>query len=119
MAFNDACVIDYGEEELSMIAITFDTLKHVKILKAAGFTDQQAEGLSEAQALVFEKSFEDIATKRDLRELEVRLDAKLEKELSPIRVELAKIHGELATLRWGMAVIVGGVVALLLRSFFP
>jgi hypothetical protein len=46
--------------------IVFDTLEYAKKLKAAGFTEQQAEAL----AGMFENQ---IATKRDLRELEYRL----------------------------------------------
>jgi hypothetical protein len=51
-------------------AIVFDTLDYSKKLKAAGFTDQQAEVQAEALADMFENQ---IATKRDLRELESRL----------------------------------------------
>jgi hypothetical protein len=51
-------------------AIVFDTLEYSKKLKAAGFTDQQAEVQAEALADMFENQ---IATKRDLRELESRL----------------------------------------------
>jgi hypothetical protein len=51
-------------------AIVFDTLEYSKKLKAAGFTDQQAEIQAEALADMFENQ---IATKRDLRELEYRL----------------------------------------------
>ncbi len=51
-------------------AIVFDTLEYSKKLKAAGFTEQQAEIQAEALADMFENQ---IATKRDLRELESRL----------------------------------------------
>ena len=51
-------------------AIVFDTLEYAKKLKAAGFTEQQAEIQAEALADMFENQ---IATKRDLRELEYRL----------------------------------------------
>ncbi len=51
-------------------AIVFDTLEYSKKLKAAGFTEQQAEIQAEALADMFENQ---IATKRDLRELEYRL----------------------------------------------
>jgi len=51
-------------------SIVFDTLDYAKKLKAAGFTDKQAEVQAEALAEIFENQ---LATKRDLRELEYRL----------------------------------------------
>ncbi|MBF0624796.1 MAG: DUF1640 domain-containing protein [Magnetococcales bacterium] len=91
-----------------MTTIPFDTLKFANRMKAAGFSDRQAEAMAEAQAEVFDKNLDELANKRDLRELKLEMSA-----------DMAKIHGELATLRWGMAVTVGGVVALILKSFFP
>ncbi len=57
-----------------MSAIAFDTLAYAKKLKVAGFTEEQAEVQAEAMAeLVNEK----LATKRDLKELEMRLVLRL------------------------------------------
>ena len=56
---------------------TFDTLAYAKKLKAAGFTEDQAE--IQAQALV-EIIEERLATKQDLKELELHLKQDL-KEL--------------------------------------
>ncbi|MBF0134965.1 MAG: CCDC90 family protein [Magnetococcus sp. DMHC-1] len=95
-----------------MTAITFDTLKYVKTLKAAGFDEKQAEGLAEAQAEVFDKNLEDLATRRDLRDLGVRMDTKLEKELAPIRTDVAVI-------KWMFGIMMAGVLALILKAFFP
>lgn len=57
----------------------------------------------------------DLATRRDVelvrqevRELELRNDAKLE-----------EIKGDMKAVKWMLGVIVGGVIALLLKSFFP
>ncbi len=47
-------------------AIIFDTLAYSKKLKAAGFTEQQAEAQAETLAEVIETQ---IATKRDLQEI--------------------------------------------------
>ncbi|MEO5341396.1 MAG: CCDC90 family protein [Magnetococcus sp. MYC-9] len=91
-----------------MTAITFDTLKYANRLKSAGVPDKQAEVMAEMQAEVFDKNLDDLATKRDLKELELRMAA-----------DMAKIHGELATMRWGIAIIVGGIIALILKTFFP
>lgn len=58
-------------------ALAFDTLAYAKKLKAAGFTEEQAEVQAEALAEMFD---EQLATKhdikelaRDIKELELRL----------------------------------------------
>ena len=87
--------------EPSMTTITFDTLKFVETLKASGFDESQAKGMTTAIQEVQKSNLDTLATKADLKELELR------------------ITGELAILRWGMAVIVGGIIALILKAFFP
>jgi len=52
------------------ITATFDTLAYAKKLKAAGFTEAQAEIQAEALSQIIE---ERLATKQDLNELELRL----------------------------------------------
>ncbi|MBI5187230.1 MAG: DUF1640 domain-containing protein [Nitrospinae bacterium] len=51
-------------------AIAFDTHVYVKKLKAAGFTEEQAEVLASTQAELIDDR---LATKQDLKELEIRL----------------------------------------------
>ncbi len=51
-------------------SILFDTLAYAKKLKAVGFTEEQAEVQAEELASVID---ENLATKRDLKELELRL----------------------------------------------
>ncbi|MBU1932114.1 CCDC90 family protein [Patescibacteria group bacterium] len=53
-----------------MATTTFNTLAYAKKLKAAGFTEEQAEVQAEAFAEIIE---EKLATKRDLKEMELRL----------------------------------------------
>ncbi len=53
-----------------MRAIVFDTFAYAKKLKSAGFTEEQAEVQAEALAGLVN---EQLATKRDLQELEMRL----------------------------------------------
>lgn len=65
-----------------MTVLAFDTHAFVKKLKEAGFSESQAEAQADAliKALVqFRKEMhlDELATKRDLRELELRLEAKL------------------------------------------
>lgn len=71
-----------------MTAIAFDTLKYAKRLKEAGFTETQAEVLAAAQAELIE---DNLATKRDLKELEHRLAAKLYRALALQTFALAGI----------------------------
>jgi hypothetical protein len=52
----------------------FDTLAFVKRLSAAGMQTRQAEALAEA---LREHAFDDVATKADLKELELRLTLRI------------------------------------------
>jgi len=53
---------------------TFDTLTYAKKLREAGFSERQAEAQAEALRAVVE---DNLATKRDLKELELRLTLRL------------------------------------------
>lgn len=57
-----------------MSTIAFDTHAYVKKLKAVGFTEQQAEVHAETFTEIIENR---IATKHDLKELEMRLTIRL------------------------------------------
>lgn len=57
-----------------MTTITFDSLSYAKKLEAAGFTREQAEVQTQAIREVIE---EQLATKRDLKDLETSLEGKL------------------------------------------
>jgi len=65
-----------------MTAITFDTHEFFNELKQAGFSDQQAETITKLQKAAIASTLEqakleygldEIATKRDLRELELSI----------------------------------------------
>ena len=58
-----------------MSATSFDTLTYAKLLQEAGFTAQQAEAQAEALRAVVDQN---LATKQDLKEMETRLDHKIE-----------------------------------------
>jgi len=75
-----------------MATITFDTLAYSKKLKAAGFTEQQAEVQAEAFAeiiedrlatkqdiLILQRDIKELeaSLKRDMKELELRLTVRL------------------------------------------
>ncbi|MFZ4536066.1 hypothetical protein [Propionivibrio sp.] len=58
-----------------MSTITFDTHQLVKELKAKGFSDDQAEGINDA--LKNALNVAEVATRRDLKELELNLTIKI------------------------------------------
>lgn len=57
-----------------MAQFGFDTLSFVKRLSAAGMDSRQAEALAEA---LTEHAFDALATKSDLKELELRLTLRM------------------------------------------
>jgi hypothetical protein len=66
-----------------MTAITFDTYKFIRTLKAAGVPEGQGEAELATQ--------HDIAdVRRDIRELEQRLESKIDKVASDLKVDLIK-----------------------------
>ena len=71
-----------------MTTITFDTHKFINTLIEAGFEAKQAEAVSEAFKIA--QSDTDVATKRDLREMELRLESKIDKVTSDLKVDLIK-----------------------------
>lgn len=83
-----------------MPTVTFDTLKLVEKLKAAGFPQDQAE----AVVRVIVDAQDELVTK-------AYLDNTLEKSLAPIRTDLA-------VLKWMMGFLLAGVISLVIRTFF-
>jgi len=81
-----------------MSAVTFDTHEFVRSLESAGMPTQQAEAISSAVRKA--QANADLATKGDLREMELRLGSEL------------KLH------RWMLGFMFAGVLALVLKSFF-
>jgi len=82
-----------------MTTITFDTHKFFQNLLDAGFDQKQAE----AVLRVVTEAHDSLVT-RDY------LDQRLEKELAPIRTDLAVI-------KWMMGVLLAGVISLVLKAF--
>jgi hypothetical protein len=93
-------------------SLIFDTHKLIRKLREFGVEERQAEGVAEAL-----KNLEigrDATMHRDLelvrqevRDLEFRIDAKLQ-----------SIRSDLMAVKWMLAGIVGGVVALVVKAFF-
>jgi chromosome segregation ATPase len=67
-----------------MSAIAFDTLKFAKRLKEAGFTEQQAEALADAEAEFIEQN---LATKRDIADIK-RDIADVKRDIKELEVTL-------------------------------
>ena len=81
-----------------MSAVTFDTLKFVKTLEASGINEKQAEAI--AAAYRDASVDQELVTKQDLQ------------------LELVPLKSDLHVVKWMMGIILGGVVALVLKSFF-
>ena len=95
-----------------MASITFDTLKFVRKLREAGFEERQAEGITDAFK---EASGEaELATKRDLELLKQDLRVDWER----VEHKLVEHDGAFRLIKWMLGILVGGVIALLLKSFF-
>ena len=82
-----------------MATITFDTLKFVEKLKSVWIPEDQAKVISEA--LRDASGEAELITKKDLQ------------------IELAPIRSDISLIKWMMGIRLGGVMALLLKSFFP
>lgn len=82
-----------------MATITFDTLKFVKKLELAGFPQAQAEAIADAYREASGEAA--LLTMKDLQ------------------IELAPIRSDLTLVKWMLGLVLGGVIALLLKSFFP
>ncbi|MBF0296285.1 MAG: DUF1640 domain-containing protein [Magnetococcales bacterium] len=81
-------------------AVAFGTLKFVKTLKAAGVDEKQTEAHAEAMREVQDSQLMELATKGDLRELKLEI--------------MREIH----LLKWMLGLLMAGVLALVLKTFF-
>ena len=82
-----------------MVAVTFGTLKFTKRLKESGFPEAQAEALVDAVLGVTSEA--ELVPKKDLQ------------------IELASIKTALTLIKWLLGLLLGGIVALLLKAFSP
>ncbi|MBI5120995.1 MAG: hypothetical protein HZA67_08315 [Rhodospirillales bacterium] len=87
-----------------MTAITFDTLKFVEKLKAAGVPEGHAKAEAEALAEVLSESASNVlATKQDIGRIEVKL---------------IEHDGEFKLIKWMLGILMAGVMSLILKAFF-
>ena len=89
-----------------MATITFDTLKFVRKLESAGFSINQAEAVVDAFRDASGEA--ELASKRDIRELELKIESRFE-----------QVKSELTLIKWMLGIMLGGVMALILKAFFP
>ncbi len=106
-------------------SVAFDTLKFANRLKTAGVPAAHAEAEAEALAEVLEINLQGLATKQDLRELELKLESKIDKGFADVHKGFidahkgfAEIKGEMLLLKWMFGVIVTSLVALIIKAFF-
>jgi hypothetical protein len=93
-----------------MNTITFDTLDFANRLKSVGFTDEQAQVITELQRTATDNTLEqarhdyhldDVATKRDLKEMETALrhdvetlEVNLRREIEVLRADTGRMIAE-------------------------
>ena len=82
-----------------MVAMTFDTHAFVKELTKAGMPEEQAEVLARSQATLID---EKLATKQDLKELELRLkrdmkelEANLTRDMQELKRDMKELEANL------------------------
>lgn len=100
-----------------MAAITFDTLKFSNRLKQAGIPAAQAEAEAEALAEVFEANTEALATKRDVEQMEERVDNKFELLRREINGLEERFDNKLETLELRLTIKLGSIVVIALGTF--
>ncbi len=87
-----------------MTTVTFDTLKFVEKLTAAGIPEAQAKAIAEAQREVFADTLAStLASHADVERIERKL---------------IEHDGEFKLIKFMLTMLLGGVVALILKSFF-
>lgn len=96
------------DEYLFIVAITFDTLKYANRLKAAGAESRIAEAEAEALAEVFELNLKEVATRDDLKQMEERLNEKMDARFLQLEQRMIIKLG-------GLMVVAIGAVATLVK----
>ncbi len=105
-----------------MAVATFDTLKFANALKAAGVPEKQAEAQAAALSETLQFNLKELPTKNDLdsvktdlmreindvrreiKDSEQRLNAKIDSGLSDVRIQIALLKGEMLLLKWMLGV---------------
>ncbi|MDD5296905.1 MAG: hypothetical protein PHU46_08335 [Rhodocyclaceae bacterium] len=88
-----------------MSAITFDTHKFISKLRQAGLPEAQAEAIADAFRDASGEA--EVATKRDLKEMELHLDSRFE-----------SLKGEMTLIKWMLGAVVALAIANFSKQFF-
>ena len=95
--------------ENKMAAVMFDTYKFVDKLEKAGVSSEQAKAELEALSAALSEALDSqLATKSDI--------TKLEKEL---KCDINRLEKELIVLKWMVGLVLGGIITLVMKAFFP
>jgi len=113
-----------------MNTLTFDTHEFVKKLKDVGFSEEQAEAITDLQKTTVSNTLEqarhdyeldDLATKRDLKELELKIDSRIREIELKVAKDIAESKADL--IRWVVGVgllqitIIAGLLLKIAGSF--
>jgi hypothetical protein len=90
------------ERKNNMSTVTFDTLKFVETLRESGVEEKQAKA--------FAAAYRDATNDQQLV-TKIDLELALQRELSPIKAEMV-------VMKWMNGLVLGGIIALILKSFF-
>ncbi|MEO5328679.1 MAG: CCDC90 family protein [Magnetococcus sp. THC-1_WYH] len=94
-----------------MTAVTFDTHAYIKELKSAGFTEEQAEVQAKTLSSIFKTNLDELATRRDLKELELTIKAELRRDIETAKAE---------TIKWMFGVATGQAMFIIaILKLFP
>lgn len=74
---------------------TFNTLDVMRRLKSSGFTEQQAEGIADTLS---KDAMADVATRRDLNDLEARVETRFVKMENTLTIRMGAIAAATATI---------------------
>jgi hypothetical protein len=100
-----------------MSSITFDTHDFVRKLKGVGFSEEQAEVITDLQKTTSANTLEqakhdyeldNIATKRDLKESELQLESKIKELDTTLQLKIEQTKSELQ--RWMVTVVLGTAI---------
>jgi septal ring factor EnvC (AmiA/AmiB activator) len=118
-------------------AVVFDTLKFAERLEAGGFSAAQAKAAAFAFA---DASAEQLITRQGLREdiepmasglAAITADMKmLKSDVATLRTDVTalkadlrqvelRLSGEMTLLKWMLGLVVAGILALVLKAYFP
>jgi len=101
---------------MTSAVLAFDTLKFSDSLKAAGVAAPQAEAQARALAGVLASSLDALATRDDLQASETGVRGEIKQLATELRADLReselRLRGELAPMKWMLATVSAGMVAL-------